>query len=502
MNPDFTSFATTLPSWIVNQHTSTPKPKQRYSIMNVSLSSSFNPLPISHTPGLTPQDLNSLLCTIYDYPVSTMFFAHPKGDVSQNMNLANTEIFPVGYNGDIEISPFQREIDIDARYDEMKAKNEMMKPNLAFEVFYNIVANTDNFDSYLCCLYLQRFIFRALIDISGNDFNPLALSMKPYMYKVSPASYLKTEIFPNALMDVFTTLFGDQCLWDQKPSPFELPQWQPLMGFLAGLIAKNLVSFEAIRCALEPFRPTIFTDLFVSTMIQYLRRKLSEPELFQLMSELFPDSFLYKLYPNHKRVWRMLSEYDAVQIFPFVAIRCQILQNIKEDDLMHSVAKFVQQLGSSAVCSSERISKAIFDPILDFIYDTVLNTNLPYLEMTEDQLKDINKIFTRCFPLLKEVFVGRKTMQIYALKRIQTLMEKRGFEPKGLCFVVYTFLYGNGIVQSDAFNQFYKTLINQSSGKSSVLLEINSFLITLIPGSFPNLPTADQVTKKSVHQNQ
>jgi hypothetical protein len=108
--------------------------------------------------------------------------------------------------------------------------------------------------------------------------------------------------------------------------------------------------------------------------------------------------------------------------------------------------------------------------------------------MSAVELKEVVNVLMSMISILKESVGSSRPVQTHVLTRLQKLLAKRGFEPKGLCFTWYGFLYDRGIVRDAAFNSYLQmNSKNPSPGKNSVILEINTFLLTLIPGPFPDI---------------
>jgi hypothetical protein len=234
-------------------------------------------------------------------------------------------------------------------------------------------------------------------------------------------------------------------------------------------------------------------------IVRKLRERLTDPDLFRLVSDVLPDVFLFRCFLDYSDLFRILIEGDLVSIFPFVAVRCYVLQALKNKIDPEAVATIISQIGLPSLLTSNRIVSAVIDPIFEHIYDIVLNDRLPYLEMSAEQLEQVIGILTSMIRIMKDSVAKTRIVQTQVLSRLQKLLAKRSFEPKGLCFTWYGFLYDRGIIHDGAFNTYLQLNAKwPTPGKSSVILELNTFLLTLIPGPFPDIGKEPQPATKKV----
>jgi hypothetical protein len=140
-----------------------------------------------------------------------------------------------------------------------------------------------------------------------------------------------------------------------------------------------------------------------------------------------------------------------------------------------------------SIVSSDRIITAVIDPLFEHIYEDELYTpDARFLDLSVAQLVRVRHALELLKPLMKVTISANRLLQPRVLSRLQTLLAQRGFEPKGLCFEWFSFLYQSGVLHDSAFNQYLSDTRSVSPGRNSVLLEINSFLLTVITPSFPD----------------
>lgn len=451
--------------------------------IELRLSEHVDPLVLSITDSMTRATLNSTLASIYDFGPSASFSL--ESDSGATIRLTDGADDEVLESGEYTLSVDNPGFDIDQRYDEMVQKRQRVPGSLTDHAFYALVSGEKDYNQYYFAQFYQHFLARAITDIVQLKFSDLAKSMADYLDEKN--NICDNDMIVNALIEAISILFGDSCLWELDNSPTSLKIWPKFVGFLGGMIINRRICFETIQRAFTPFQPSKFVELFIVSLINILRQRVRECEAFQIVSGLFSDRWIYQSFPNYKEIYNIIVTNDLFSILPFVTVRCIVHQCVKLQIEAIDACNTILQIGNTSLISSKRFTKAVIDPIFEHIYKRVLNDDLPYLEMSQDQLDNILKVLQRLTPLLQNLFSKRKVSQIHCLERLEKLLVRRCFEPKGMCFVLFSFLYEKEIVHFDAFNSYVQNNTKDMGGKNSVLLEINTYLMTLIPGPFPTL---------------
>ncbi|OHS95964.1 hypothetical protein TRFO_37908 [Tritrichomonas foetus] len=475
-----------------------PLMKASQDVIELRFCENTEPLAVSLPSGFTPHALNSTLATLYDFGPTASFSLSNDGKMAGRLELTQCETFVPNSGGhSFLMSVKQNAPNIDERYDQLKKEGASIKPFLATDGFYLFASGQKTYNSYYFTLFLQRFLVRAIIDIVNNDVTPLSRSLVPYLHPDAPTTIVKKQVITNALIDVLTEFFGDSCMWEVNQQPTLLPVWKNLNGFLAALISKRSISYASIRKAIKPFQPSKLSEYLVIEIIHALRMQMTDSEVFSIISEMFPDKFFQNCFTKKSDIYNTIMSGDFPPIVPFVTISCLVSMALKGKINENAAKEIILQIGHPALFASNRIARAVFNPISEYIYQKILADELPYLEMTKVQLNQIMDTLKKMTVILKATIKNR-TIQYELLLRMQKVMEKRGFEPKGLCYVFFSFMYNSEIVHPDVYTLYVQSSNSQIPGRNSVLLEINSFLIEVIPGPFPPInKDAPQYTKKS-----
>lgn len=458
--------------------------KNSRKTLELRFSEHTEPLILSLTDNLTCESLNSTLASIYDFGPSASFSIERNGSAKisliDNIKMEDIE------SGEYVLSVKPSSFDIDKRYDELVDAKQRIPSNLTDKEFYAFVSEQKTYNHYYFAQFYQHFMARAISDIVQSNFSDLAKSMVSYLDEKQ--QICEDDLVVNALIETTSVLFGDSCLWELNNSPTTLKFWPKFVGFFGGLIVGRKIKFEIIQKAFTPFQSTELVELFIVSLINILKQRVSDSEAFQIVSSLFTDEWIYQSFRNYKDIYDMLITNDFFSILPFVSIRCISHRCVKAQIDPNDACESILQIGNISLLSSKRFTKAIIDPIFEYLYKRILNDDLPYLEMSQEQLDNILKVLQRLTPFLKNLFCKKKISQVYCIERLEKLLVRRCFEPKGLCFILFSFLYEKEIIHFDAFNDYVQNISNESGGKNSVMLEINSFLMTLIPGPFPTVP--------------
>ena len=375
---------------------------------------------------------------------------------------------------------------------------------------------TIGISSYQPTLFLQRLLTLSIIDVITNlgSTNQFTVSVVKAMDFSPTQSIFKPEMIINSLVDVIIEVFGDVCLWEESKDPLSIPQFHAFVGLLAAAVARSENSAKCIRFAIDKFCPSSFGDAFLMLFVEKLQLRLDSSNCFRVLSDVFGDFWFIKSFRNRQLLTYFILSKNNVTILPYVAVYCLVAGWALDGHDAKSAAISISQIGGSSLFISKRLAKAVVYPILDAIYSQPFSSDLPYLEMTEEQLKSVNNKLENAMPILKAtIFIDRR-VQLATLNCICNFIGKHNFEPKGLLLAIFSFLSescvihpsvfncwmqqetdmqpkfdafsqtGYGIVQRDA-NDYVDEDSDELEYKFSALLEVNSLLMTLIPGAFP-----------------
>ncbi|KAK8884711.1 hypothetical protein M9Y10_043830 [Tritrichomonas musculus] len=471
----------------VNTSSTSPLLKSSQDVIELRFCENTDPLTVSIPSGFTPHALNSTLASLYDFGPTASFSLLNDKVLPNRIDLTATDAFISDASGKSFLLTVKQDVpDIDERYDMFVKKGKRIQPGLACNQFYLLVSGEKKYNSYFFTLYLQRFLTRAILDIINNRVSPLAKSLVYYLSPQAPTTIFQKQVVTNALIDVFTESFGDSCLWETNQPPNTLPIWKRLIGFLSALIAKREISFISIKKAIEPFQPSKVSESLCIELANALRMMMVDSEVLSIISEMFPDKFFINCFTKKVKLFNILLTGDFPPILPFVTITCLVDFSLKGKMSIDGTKEIIKQIGHPGLFASKRIIKAVIDPIMNYIFNKILANDVPYLEMTKTQLDNIMETLNSMVPILK-ASIFMRPIQYYTLIRIQKIMEKHGFEPKGLVFVLFSFLYDHEIIHPDVYNLYVQSNNSDMAGRNSVLLEINAYLLTIIPGPFPSI---------------
>lgn len=473
--------------WLMNTTTTSPLLRASQDVIELRFCENTDPLTVSIPSGFTPHALNSTLASLYDFGPTASFSLSSADSKDYHKELTEMESFIPPIGGQSFFLKVKQEIpDIDERYNQLVKEGARFKPDLSCNDFYAFASLQKTFNSYYFTLFLQRFLTRAILEIINNRVTPLAKSLVPYLNPKAPTTLFEKQTITNVLIDVFTESFGDSCLWETNQPPNTLPIWKRLIGFLSSLVSKRAISFVSIRKAIEPFQPSKVSESLCIEMANALRMMMVDSEVLSIISEMFPDKFFINCFTKKSKLFNILMTGDFPPILPFVTISCLVDFALKGKMSIDGTKEIIKQIGHPGLFASKRIIKAVIDPIMNYIFNKILVSDVPYLEMTKMQLDNVMEVLNNMVPILK-ASIFMRPIQYHALLRIQKIMEKRGFEPKGLVFVLFSFLYDHEIIHPDVYNLYVQSNNSQIPGRNSVLLEINAYLMTIIPGPFPSI---------------
>lgn len=459
-------------------------------VVQTSLTGSIDPFVFNITAEMTPQILNSRLAVLYDLSPGTCFTMTKQPEDGNDMtmqeesiHLAKVSEFPEETFGEYSLSFSKSELDVDKRYDELRDSNFAIPPSLTAEDFYKTLSGTNDFDNYLFALYAQRFLYRAIIDVIEGRSSRLMKSVFEY---IGVTSTINEGLLANALIDVISDLFGESALWDHATMIANKNIYRGFMAMLASLIFHHKISGALIRAVLEPFQPSSITKTISIGIVLKLRSRFTDLDLSKFITSIIPDTFLLNCFGNVEELSEVLLNCDLVPIFPFVSIYCRIHSVMKHQLAPSHAAGIVSSIGSESTICCKRIARAVIDPVFEAIYDQVFADGVPYLEMTQTQLDQVLELLKRAEPVWRVTLSKNRGVQATALKRLQKLLARRGFEPKGLCFAIFGFMYDRNIILGSSYHEYVRANENEP-GCSSVILEINSLLLSRIPQSVPDV---------------
>ena len=462
------------------------------NVVEASISNDVEPFVFTISPDMTPQSLNSILATLHGFgpEVSFAMTRQPDGEDEEipqpkPIILRKTNALSDDFSGDFSLSVSQSEVDIDGKYDSILSNAVEFPPNLTREAFYSLASGASDFDPYLFEMYAQRFMYRAILDVFANKRSPIYRGILSYFKK---GSILGDSLMTNVLIDVISELFGEFCLWDVMNTPSKHECYPILISFLSAMIANETINGKVIRDALMPFRPSSITHSIPISVALKLKEMAPPHDVFRFVTAVFPDKFMLASFNDIGVMFQAILNNDLVDVFPFLTIYGYVWEVVNKKTKPEYAAEVIPHIGMESLLCSKSIIRAVIDPVFNAIYDQVIADNLPFLEMTTDQLDAVVKLLTLAVPIWKVTISKYRGIQPGVLKRLQKLLMKRTFEPKGLCFAWFGFLYDRKILQDMAYNSYLQmNSCHPEPGKNSVILEINSFLLTLIPGPFPEL---------------
>ena len=474
-------------------------------VVQASLSEAVDAFVFNISPNMTPQALNSTLATLHGMGPEVSFAMTKLMDEDDEelpppkpLILSKTQAFPSDLAGEFSLSFSRSELDIDARYDSLLESGLELSFDVTREKFYSAASGTPDFDTYLFSMYAHRFAYRAIMDVMNKKFSVLCTEVIGLLRKVAIFS---DELLTNVLVDVISELFGEYCLWDVNHPLTKHECYGTFVSFLAAVIVNSSMSVCVIRNALAQFQPSLLSQAVPMSVVLKLKDRVPVHDVYRLVADVFPDSFMLNSFQDVGDMFQTIMNNDLVGVFPFLMIYGYVRDVMKKKIEPEQVADVILHIGMDSLICSKSIIRAVIDPVFEAIYEQVLCDPLPYLEMTQAQLDQVVELLTLAIPIWKVTISKYRGIQPNVLSRLQKLLMKRTFEPKGLCFVWFGFLYDRKILQDSAYTMYLKK--NErcpKPGNNSVLLEINSFLLTLIPGPLPDmnrditLPTKGRIT--------
>lgn len=433
----------------------------------------------------SPHYINSVLTTLFDKPPLTSFTLSKENTKNSAFNLTQSEVFNAARDTTCLISYNSPAINLDEKFQQLleEAESAGLSSNtdLSQLIFGQKIVDLE---SYSSTIQIQRFLTLAILEVvNHNSHNKFANALVGAL-TFTQNSFFRNEIVTNSLVDVIDTVFSEQCLWETKTPAEQIPQFDKLVRIIAVGMSKSEAPSTSVINALKEFAPSHLVDSLIKGIIKILITRLNESDIFKVISSVFPDKEIINCFTSRQNLQNFIFDSSNSTFFPYITVYCLVCNAIYDGDSEASIATSVSQIGSQSLFTSNRIVYVVLKPILDYIFDTILLNDVPYLEITKTQLAELQKFLERMLPILKETIGKYRVVQLSALNKIVKYLVQRRFEPKGVCFVLFHFLYDKEVVHASVFNS-WMSLINNSPGKHSALLEVNTLLMTLIPGPFP-----------------
>jgi len=443
--------------------------------------------------------LCSVFGSIFDSP-NHMFSIKSCNDRSIYIDLINPiKDFPKEKQFWLQMVPIKR--NYDDLYEKLKEKGIPIVSNFRRDTNQSMIPGEINKEeySYESSLKMTRILARSIIDVVRDDDSTLfPISVVQSLCNHPMVSFYSAPEITNALTEVMIELFGDSCLWDIHQDPDTVPYFKQFIGILIQPLCESGLICKSLHRALFHFAPTAFSESIIYGVTKMLKTRMNPQTAYSILNSVFPTSFVVKSFRSREHLNTFIFENNYVNEYPYVALRLLVQKWTIEQRSAKTVALMISQLGCESLFTSKLVVKSIIDPVLDMIYDDILDSDLPYLEMTESQMLALTDKLESGVPIFKAVFKKDVPVQVEALNRITDSVAKRNFEPKGLLLVLFTFLYQNGIITSMAYNKWLSMRNeDQPFGKQGASLEINTGLMNIIPPPVPQFfPRPDKITKK------
>ncbi|EAY11708.1 hypothetical protein TVAG_488100 [Trichomonas vaginalis G3] len=468
------------------------------STLKVRLSKETKPFYISVDKSSQSHYINSVLASIFDRPPSTYFNLSRDDDKSLSINLTQFDTIDVPKKNSCTLAYITSDYDFDAKFKALYDAGVPIPKSVYNEEIADYLFGQKLLDvsSYQPTLFLQRVLALSIIDII-NDKPPNAFTISVVnSIDFSPTSVFKPVVITNALINVIIDVFGEICLWDESNDPKTMPQFNKFVGLLAATVARSKRTNSCIRDALDQFCPSYFAESFITLFVAKIQTRLTETDTFRVLSEIFGDFWIIRAFRTRNLLNNFIYSLNTISVLPYVGIYC-ITAGFALDGQNSAPASIsILQIGSTSLFTSSRVAPMVIDPILEAIYSQPLSSDLPFLEMTEQQLISVNIKLNAALPIFQATITKSRTVQNAVLDYIVEIISRHSFEPKGLLLTIFSFLFEKDIIQPSVFNNWMQISFN-SDGKHAALLEINSMLMTLIPGSFPPTNKVDLLPKRA-----
>lgn len=456
------------------------------STLEVRLSKDTRPFYISVDKSSQSHYLNSVLASIFDRPPSTYFNLCRDDDRSLSINLTQFDTIDVPKKNACTLAYITSDYDFDAKFKTLYDAGVPLPRSVYSEEIADFLFGQKMLDisSYQPTLFIQRVLALSITDIINDKTpNPFTASVVNAIDFTS-SSIFKPIIVTNALINVIIDVFGETCLWDDSNDPANLPQFNKFVGLLAAIVSRSKNTTSCIKDALDQFCPSLFVESFIIIFVAKLQTRLTESDTFQVLSEMFGDQWIIRAFRNRVLLNSFIYSLNTISVLPYIGIYCLTAGFALDGHDAIPASNSICQIGAPSLFASSRVAPMVLDPILDAIYMQPLTSDLPFLEMTEEQLKSVTAKLNAALPILKITITRSKTVQAAALDFVVDTVAKHSFEPKGLLLTIFNFLFEKDVVHPVVFNDWMQMTTN-SDGKHAALLEVNSMLMTLIPGGYP-----------------
>ena len=473
--------------------------------LKISFPEQTKPLYIDASSSIKPDYYNSVFSTIFERPATTTFSLRKTNDKTATFHLPKNDSFLQCENKNYYMSFVSKDTDIDKRFIELYKDAEPIpssqKPDQILQ--FLMKENVSEITFYQPTIFLQRILTLSIIDIiKDKGVNQFTVSIVNSLEITNSNTLFSPDVIVGAFIDVIINVFGEACLWEDSSNPEEFPEFDVFIGLLVSLIIKATGSRKFLRKIIVPFCPSSFSESFIKALIAKLLTRLVDTDVFQIISEIFCDKWIINCFRTRELLSKFVLSGNNITILPYVGIFslvsqwCFIPTITKMKNVAQTISCSLSQIGSLSLFVSKRTARNVIYPLLDSFYENELSFDIPLLEMTQEQKNRIKAKLETSLPILQETILKHRLVQLHTLDYIVKYMTKRRFEPKGLVLILFSFLYEKNIVHATVFNS-WMTISPEAQGKYSALLEVNSFLMTLIPGTFPSNAKAEFLSRKS-----
>ena len=473
--------------------------------VKISISDTSEPFFIDSDSNLKPEFYNSVFTTLFERTPTTTFSLKKSEEKFPTFSFIHSCNFQQCDSKNHYLGFISKNLDIDKRFIELYEEDQPLPQNMQPEQVLQFLLQEKVVDIsyYLPTIFLQRILSLSIIDIiKDKGVNQFTVSVVNSVDFSNSRTLFRQDVVVNSIIDVIINVFGEACLWEDSASPEEFPEFDLFIGLLSSLIIKSKNNMKFLRKIVYPFCPSAFTESFIKALINKLQTRLTESDVFGIMSQIFNDKWIINCFRTTELLTKFVLSSNIINILPYVGIFCLTSQWCFSNSLEKmkilgkNIACSISQIGSFSLFASKRVARNVLYPLLDSIYENDLNFDLPYLEMTEEQKKKILAKLDTSIPILQETIMKQRLVQLHSLDYIVKYLSKRRFEPKGMALILFSFLSEKNIIHPTVFNS-WMTISPESQGKYSALLEVNTFLMTLIPGSFPTTSKNEFINKKT-----
>ena len=473
--------------------------------VKICVSDTGEPFFIDSSSNLKPDFYNSVFTTLFERAPATTFSLKKSEEKLPTFSFIHSGDFQQCDSKNHYLGFISKNLDIDKRFIELYEEGLPIPQNMQPEQIlqYFLQEKIVDVTNYLPTIFLQRILTLSIIDIiKDKGANQFTVSVVNCVDFSNSRTLFRQDVVVNSIIDVIINVFGEACLWEDSSDPEEFPEFDIFIGLLSSMIIKSKNNMKFLRKIICPFCPSAFAESFIKALINKLQTRLIEIDVFGIISQIFGEKWIINCFRTRESLTKFVLSGNIINILPYVGVYCLTCQWCYADSfesmkmIAKNVACSISQIGSFSLFASKRIARSVLYPLLDSIYEYDLDFDLPYLEMSEEQKVGILIKLETSIPILKETIMKQRLVQLHSLDYIVKYLSKRRFEPKGMALILFSFLSDNNIIHPTVFNS-WMTISPESQGKYSALLEVNSLLMTLIPGSFPTTSKNDFINKKT-----